>query len=149
MSFNELRKGRYSEKGRIYFVTMVTQKRKPFFSNFHMSRKTIQQIGLLHDEQELYSLAWVIMPDHIHWLFQLGENKPLSKVINLFKGRTARILNKALNINGKFWQSAYYEHAIRKDEDIKQVARYIIANPLRANLVKRVEDYPHWDADWL
>lgn len=149
MSFNDLRIGRYSEEGQIYFVTMVTQERKPYFSNFYMSRKTIQQIGLLHNEQELYSLAWVIMPDHIHWLFQLGENKSLPKVINLFKGRTARILNTALNKNGKFWQSAYYDHAVRKDEDIKKIARYIIANPLRANLVEKVEYYSHWDADWL
>jgi putative transposase len=29
------------------------------------------------------------------------------------------------------------------------VARYIVANPLRAGLVNRVEDYSHWDSIWL
>ncbi|MFV3290267.1 transposase, partial [Pseudomonas sp. NY11955] len=29
------------------------------------------------------------------------------------------------------------------------VARYIVANPIRAGLVSRVGDYPHWDAVWL
>ena len=149
MSFNDLRKGRFSEKSRIYFVTMVIDKRKPYFSDFYLSRKTIQQFRLMHEEGELYSLAWVIMPDHVHWLFQLGDNYSLSKVINLFKGRTARILNKDLSKSGKFWQSAYYDHAVRKDENIKQIARYIVANPLRAKLVERIEDYPHWDADWF
>ena len=149
MSFNNLRKGRYSEKGRIYFVTMVTQKRTSHFLNFYLARKAIQQIGLLHYEEKLYSYAWVIMPDHIHWLFQLGENQSLSKVVNLFKGRTARILNKGIERKGKFWQSAYYDHAVRKEENIKQIARYIVANPLRAGLVERIESYPHWDAVWL
>ena len=149
MSFNDLRKGRYSEQGQIYFVTMVTKDRKPYFSDLYITRKTAQQLGLLHSEEKLYSYAWVVMPDHIHWLFQLGENQSLSKVINLFKGRTARILNKYLNTEGKFWQSAYHDRAVRKDEDIKQIARYIVANPLRAGLVGRIEDYPHWDADWL
>lgn len=149
MSFNDLRKGRYSEDGRIYFVTIVTQSRKPYFLNFFRTRKTIHELRLLHDEQKIYSLAWVVMPDHIHWLFQLGENESLSNVINLFKGRTARKLNKELNKEGKFWQSAYYDHAVRKDEDIKQIARYIVANPLRAKLVERIEEYPHWDAEWL
>lgn len=149
MSFNELRKGRYSEQGQIYFVTMVTLDRKPHFSNLYLARKAIQQISLLHNEEKLYSYAWVVMPDHMHWLFQLGNEQSLSKIINLFKGRTARILNKEINKKGKFWQSAYYDRAIRKDEDIKQVARYIIANPLRAGLVERLADYPHWDADWL
>lgn len=149
MSFNDLRKGRYSEEGRVYFVTMVTNNRRPCFSNLYISRKTIQQLSLLHNEEKLYSYAWVVMPDHIHWLFQLGENQSLSKVVNLFKGRTARILNKYTNKKGKFWQHAYYDHAVRKDEDIKQIARYIVANPLRAKLVERIEEYSHWDVDWL
>jgi len=89
------------------------------------------------------------MPDHVHLLFQLNESISLSKLINLFKGRTARILNKDINRKGKFWQSAYYDHALRKNEDIKNIARYIIANPLRANLVEKVEAYSHWDAAWL
>jgi putative transposase len=29
------------------------------------------------------------------------------------------------------------------------IARYIVANPLRAGLVERLGDYPHWDAVWL
>jgi len=149
MSFNDLRKGRCSEKGRIYFVTTVIRDRKPYFSDLYMARKVIQQIRLLHEEEKLYSYTWVVMPDHVHWLFQLSNEQSLSNVINLFKGRTARILNQHLNKKGKFWQSAYYDHAIRKDEDIKQVARYIVANPLRAKLVERIEDYPHWDADWM
>lgn len=149
MSFNDLRKGRYSEEGRIYFVTMVTQDRKAYFSDLYLTRKAIQQIRSFHDEEKLYSYTWVIMPDHIHWLFQLSEKQSLSNVINLFKGRTARILNRYMNRKGKFWQPAYYDHAVRKDEDIKQIARYIVANPLRAKLVEKIEDYPHWDADWL
>ncbi|MCW8900734.1 MAG: transposase [Gammaproteobacteria bacterium] len=149
MSFNELRKGRFSEEGRVYFVTMVTQERTPYFTNFYMTRKAIQQIRLLHDEEKVYSYAWVIMPDHMHWLFQLNDNQSLPKVVNLFKGRTARVLNNVINNKGKFWQPAYFDHAVRNDECIKQIARYIVANPLRANLVDRIEDYPHWDADWL
>jgi hypothetical protein len=29
------------------------------------------------------------------------------------------------------------------------VARYIVANPLRAGLVSRVGHYPFWNAVWL
>jgi len=114
-----------------------------------MASKLIRQIKVLHHDKQVYSLAWVVMPDHMHWLFQFNESVSLSKLINLFKGRTARVLNKELNRKGKFWQAAYYDHVLGKDEDIKKVARYIVANPLRAGLVNRIEDYSHWDADWL
>jgi hypothetical protein len=38
---------------------------------------------------------------------------------------------------------------LRRDEDLRAVARYVILNPVRAGLVQRVGDYPHWDAVWL
>jgi len=41
------------------------------------------------------------------------------------------------------------DHALRTDENLLNVARYIIANPLRAGLVTRIGDYPLWDSIWL
>jgi hypothetical protein len=32
---------------------------------------------------------------------------------------------------------------------LQSVARYIVANPVRAGLVRRVQDYPLWDALWV
>jgi putative transposase len=49
----------------------------------------------------------------------------------------------------RLWQKGYHDRAIRREEDLLAVARYIVANPLRAGLVKRVGDYPLWDAVWL
>ncbi|MFK5927062.1 MAG: hypothetical protein QM483_10570 [Desulfuromusa sp.] len=46
------------------------------------------------------------------------------------------------------WQKGYHDHALRDDEDLRQVARYIVANPVRAGLVVRAIDYSHWDAEW-
>ena len=42
----------------------------------------------------------------------------------------------------------YYDHALRKEENVQNIARYIVANPLRADLVKNVGDYPYWYAKW-
>ena len=36
-----------------------------------------------------------------------------------------------------------------EDEDMRAMARYIVANPLRASLVEHIGDYPLWDAVWL
>ncbi|MGB7814803.1 MAG: hypothetical protein WBL28_00460 [Methylotenera sp.] len=64
-------------------------------------------------------------------------------MIQVIKFTSAHIIGKPI------WQPGFYDHAIRKDEDIVAIARYIIANPIRAGLVKRVGDHPHWDAVWL
>ena len=47
------------------------------------------------------------------------------------------------------WQRGFHDYALGVDKDIVHVARYIVANPLRAGLVSRIGDYPLWDAKWL
>lgn len=150
MSYDDLRKGRYSEQQRAYFVTAVLAEREQcYFADFSCARHVVAEMRALHDDETVSSLAWVVMPDHVHWLFQLGENMDLSAVIKRFKACSARRVNDHLNRRGALWQKAFYDHALRKDEDVLGVARYIVANPLRAGLVKNIGEYPLWDAIWL
>lgn len=144
-----LLKGRVSIPGQIYHLTICTTDRTPWFLDFRCARIVVQGMRQIHDSHFLNSLAWVIMPDHLHWLMQLEEQKTLAELVRLFKGGTARELNRYLNRQGAIWQRGYYDHALRREEDIKQVARYIVANPLRAGLVQCIEEYSHWDAIWL
>ena len=44
--------------------------------------------------------------------------------------------------NQPLWQRYGYEHTLRNDEAAVSVARYILENPVRARLVKCVQDYP-------
>ena len=147
--YNALRHGRWSESGRPYMITTVTENRVPLFLDIFLGRLVIQEMMGLENQGHIHSLAFVLMPDHLHWLLILEENADLSRVIGLLKGRSARRLNKQLKRSGPVWQRAFYDHAVRKDEDVRKLARYIVANPIRAGLVKRLMDYPLWDAVWL
>jgi len=129
-------------------ITVVTQSRRAWFTEHTIAR---QASGLLHRDGEFKDanvLCWVVMPDHIHVLIQLGDT-PLHKAINRWKSRSGRLLNSTIGRKGRFWQKGYHDHALRKEEDIKETARYIIANPLRARLSKKYGDYPYWNAIWL
>ncbi len=98
---------------------------------------------------QVFSLAWVVMPDHLHWLIELGP-QPLAPLMQRLKSRSAIAINGAAGRNGKrLWQKGFHDHALRNDEDLKGLARYIVANPMRAGLVRRIGDYPLWDAVWL
>lgn len=94
-------------------------------------------------------LAWVLMPDHAHWLVQLGECDALGLVVNRLKSASARAANRALCRSGPLWARAFHDHALRADEEIRRSARYVVANPLRAGLVDRIGDYPFWNAVWV
>jgi putative transposase len=145
-----LRKGRVSIPGQVYLVTATTSRRRPVFLDFYDARLLI---GCLRELQEIGfadTLAFVVMPDHLHWLVQIAAEQTLSEVVRRAKGAAARSINARRDRkNQKLWQPGFHDHAVRKEEDLRNVARYIVANPIRAGLVSRAGDYPHWDAVWL
>ncbi|MEJ5863043.1 REP-associated tyrosine transposase [Pseudomonas farsensis] len=145
---HRLRQGRFSETGRFYLLTTTTRGRMPLFTEMRYARAAIQQLRHSDQEGACQSLAWVLMPDHLHWLVQLGECR-LSDLMRTFKSRASCSLYRVGAERQPVWQRGYYDRALRKDEDVRTAARYIIANPIRAGLVRRAGDYPHWDCVWL
>ena len=143
-----LRRGRFSEPGRLYMLTTITQQRKTLFLDFHHARLVVKHLRISNDIQDCRSLAWVVMPDHLHWLIELKE-VALATLMRKFKSRTAIALRKAGVRHKPIWQPGYHDHELRREGNVVHVARYIVANPLRAGLVRSVRDYPHWDAVWL
>ena len=149
MSYDALIKGRHSLQNQVYCITTVTRNRLPLFRDFTTARLLVGELRNMHEHGQVVSLAWVIMPDHLHWMIQLKESWHLCGVVKALKARSARSINRYFCQRGSLWQRAYYDRAARRDEDIRQIARYIVANPLRAGLVDRVGDYPHWDCIWM
>lgn len=143
---SDLRKGRVSIPGQIYLVTCVTQDRAALFRDFAAGRKVVSALRHHEESGNAHTLAYVVMPDHLHWLFALGQEMPLPRLLASLKSYTAR----RIGIGGQaVWQKGYHDHALRSDEEVRDTARYVVANPLRAGLVQRLGDYPLWDAIWL
>ncbi|MCG8394976.1 MAG: transposase [Pseudomonadales bacterium] len=138
-----LRKGRTSIPGQIYLVTTTTRDRKPVFRDFDAACHLCRVIRRMDGLRASRTLCFVVMPDHIHWLFELKDRLTLSKVVHLMKSNSARAIGRPI------WQPGFHDRAIRREEDLLAVARYIVANPLRAGLTSSVREYPYWDAIWL
>lgn len=149
MPRDDLLKGRVSVPGHAYHITTCTEGRRSLFQDFGLGRLLVTEMRQLNDDNLLYSLAWVIMPDHLHWLFQIDDRLSLSDLVKKLKARSSHAINARMGRQGPVWQRGFHDHAIRRDEDLRAVARYIIANPLRAGLVKHIGEYPLWDAAWL
>jgi len=144
-----LRTGRASMPSGIYLITTTTLKRRKLFADFSTAcaaARCFEDAQLLGDAR---MLAWVLMPDHVHWLLQLGERDALSVVVNRLKSASARYANRALGNTGAIWASTFHDHALRSEDDLQDIARYVVANPLRAGLVTHLGDYPFWNAAWL
>jgi putative transposase len=142
VGYKQLRKNRFSEAGQYYHVTFTVHKRLPVFLDFKAARQLISVLHQPSISSRCDTLAFVVMPDHVHWLLALKSNS-LPDLVQRVKSFFTKEYGQSI------WQPGFYDHTIRSDKELVNVARYIVANPLRAGLVKHVGDYSHWDSVWL
>lgn len=86
-------------------------------------------------------LAWVVMPNHVHALFKVGET-PLSKIVGDLKEYTAREANKILGRRGQFWAEDCWDTFMRDVQHELKTQRYIENNPTKAFLVRDPKEWP-------
>jgi REP element-mobilizing transposase RayT len=109
----------------------------------------------LHDHEKKYWLhAVIVMPDHVHMILSLYEDKTgclfgMSEIMNGIKGASAHSINKALRRKGSVWQAESFDHILRSSESIVEKADYIWNNPVRKNLVKTPDEWPWFWAEWM
>lgn len=139
----KLRTGRVSLPQQIYLVTMVTHARIKIFADYENAALAARNLYSPAIINRAETLAFVVMPDHLHWLLQLGEAASLSDTVRRYKTQVS------LQLQARIWQAGFHDHALRAEESLRDVARYIIANPLRAGLCQKIGDYPFWNAVWL
>ncbi|MGE8182728.1 REP-associated tyrosine transposase [Pseudomonas mandelii] len=145
---HRLRLGRFAEPNRIYLLTTNTLGRQPVFNDVALGRLVVAQFRAAQDQDCANSLAWVVMPDHFHWLIELQRGS-LSGLMQRTKSLSTKSVNRCTGRKISLWQQGFHDRALRREEDLVKLARYIVANPLRAGLVERLGDYPLWDAIWV
>ena len=148
MPYERLRRGRWSESTRVYLVTTATHERRPLFGEFAIASIVAREIRAADVAGHWRGIAWVVMPDHVHLLLELRE-APLPRAVGWFKGRTSRLIGLRRLASGPIWQDGFHDHAVRCQEDIRALARYVCANPVRDGIVTTLRDYPFWDACWM
>ena len=113
------------------------------------ARETLAQLARTASHEHFSVLAYCLMPDHVHLLVEgKTEHANLRRFAKMSKQRSGAA--HALTGGGKLWQDGYYDRVLRTDEDVKQIARYILENPVRARLVKDPAKYPYLGSDmWI
>jgi putative transposase len=103
----------------------------------HLRRPEIAKIvedSLKFRHGEDYELrAWVIMPNHVHVLFKLFA-VPMPRLLDAWKGFTAKQANKFLGRRGKLWQDDYWDTYMRDQKHEHRTRAYIEDNPVNAAL---------------
>ena len=157
---NRIPKYDYNQNG-AYFITICTKDRKRLLSEIpvgtpvpgcpqqavrllrhgQIADKYIRQIDAFYNHLSVEK--YVIMPDHIHLLITIdapdghpGTGVPTrTSVISRFVGTFKRFCNQEYGEN--IWQSRYYDHVIRNQQDYDEIWEYIENNPIKWVLTRQ------------
>jgi type I restriction enzyme R subunit/putative DNA methylase len=107
----------------------------------------LQDALLCFDGVRYRLLAWVVMPNHVHVLFQPMENWTMARIVASWKSFTGRRLAPLLpaslgaNTVHRVWDREYWDRFIRDERHLHAAREYIHNNPVKAGLVRRPEEW--------
>ena len=122
-------------------LTLNCARRRPAFAEGGVVESCIDILRSCSEKHGFEVVAYCFMPDHLHLLVVGGSGSDVLRFVKDFKQRTAYSYRRSNS--AALWQKSYYDHVLRLEEEVRQVARYIVSNPVRGGLVEDVKDYPH------
>ena len=123
-----------------YFLTICSAERRRHFTDSGLTEALIESMHEQFTKHDFSVLTHCFMPDHCHVLAMAhGSSCELGKAVRGFKGVSVPIARRS-GIH-ELWQRDYYEHILRKSDDLISVACYILQNPMRAGLI---DDWRQW-----
>ncbi len=134
-----------------YFITICCDRCRQYLSAATQAQRTLQILLECADTHSFRLHAYCIMPDHIHFLVEGTRNdSDLLEFVRLFKQRSGFEFQK---LQGEsLWEMSYYDHILRSDDTLEEVATYIWWNPVRKHLCAAPHEFPFSGSqtiDWM
>ncbi len=136
------RRNKLDSPDAIYFITMVTHNRIPIFTNDRGYKLVLNTMSVMEKRFDLHFPAYVILPNHIHWLIS-PNNADYSNVVFSFKRRiSGRISNIApVSKGAKIWLNRFWERTVRNEDEWAKFVEYIHFNPVKHGFAQEPSEW--------
>jgi len=140
----------YSKPGWVYSITIVANFKRQYFLKYELNIEIVECLRKQREKLGSRVFVYCLMPEHLHFLCSVGvyprkifDRLPsIIDFVNQFKGKSTSIAWQ-YGIKGSLWQKRWYDHILRKGEDLRKIGEYILNNPVRRGLVEDWHKYPY------
>lgn len=132
----------YTESGRSCFFTVRADRGTSPFLNEQYAAIAVECLLAQQAKSGCRLDVYCVMPDHLHVIVTpLTDGASSLLYVDRFKGWCGRRVRLS-GWQGTLWQPRSYDHVIRSDERVEEIATYILHNPVRRGLCESPEEYP-------
>ena len=149
--------------GALYHVTSRSDRREDIYLDDKDREEWLAVLGNVCNRFNWVVHGYCQMTNHYHLLIETVDGN-LSKGMRQLNGVYTQRFNRRHGLVGHLFQGRYKAILVQKDSYLLELTRYVVLNPLRAKMIKNIEDWPwssylaiigivnapHWlDVDWL
>lgn len=134
---------RVDDPGTFHHVMSRSMDGRDVFSDVKNQQYFISRLKLLIEKEDLKIHAWVLMSNHFHLLVEpvgASLSESMQKLLTGF----AMYFNKKNDRRGHVFQGRFRSILVEKEEYLLELVRYIHLNPLRAGIVKDINELNHY-----
>jgi len=159
--------------GGMFFFTLVTERRRPVFSKAPARRQLREAVEKVRVEHPFELTAIVLLPEHLHCIWQLPENDSdfslrwscikryfTQEYLAVGGSETVVSASRTRQRECGLWQRRFWDHRIRSEDDMIHHVNYIHYNPVKHALASCPHAWPwssfhrwvkdgFYRADWL
>ncbi len=141
-------------EGATYFFTVVTYRRQPVLCLPESLDAMKDIMSMLAERYPFRTDAWVVLPDHLHFVWTLPEGDSAYSVRwAMFKKEMTKRLSSSVRTDaapscsrqrhreGTVWQRRLWEHQIRDEQDYRTHMAYVHFNPVKHGLAGSPKDW--------
>jgi putative transposase len=126
--------------GAVYHVTSRGNARQVVFENDSDRREFLEGLQDCAERFRWLFHAYCLMDNHYHLLIETREAN-LSRGMRRLNGNFTQAFNKTYHRVGHLFQGRYKAILVEKESHLLELCRYVVLNPVRAGLVKKIEDW--------
>jgi REP element-mobilizing transposase RayT len=149
--------------GALYHVTSRGDHQEDIFLSDDDRNEWLEVLGTVCSRFNWVVHAYCQMTNHYHLLLETVDGN-LSRGMRQLNGLYTQRFNQCHGLVGHLFQGRYKAILVQKENYLLELSRYVVLNPLRANMVATLEEWrwssypivteqenaPSWlDTDWL
>ena len=132
---------RIAPAGSIFHLTARGNRRQAIFLDDDDRRWFLRQLADTVGKFRWTCHAYCLMGNHVHLLLELRDEN-LSEGMQWLLGRYAQDFNWRHGYDGHLFQGRFKSETVESNWHLLELSRYIVNNPVRANLCETAADWP-------